>query len=359
MLLQGNPPAALHASAGSLMRWGLSADADLVYRALVAVGPQLRGELSRTLGITPRRVSAALDELRSVHAAKAVPRTLSSRRSEEAPLWAAGSLAAVTDGLLRRHYSPDPWERVRRHAALTLRVGLPAWPSGALDQPRILAGPDQVQRRIAELADAERNEHLAMNPEPAFDSATVRIASPLDRALRARGVALRTLGVPTADGDATAEHERQMARLGVQHRIADALPLKLMIFDHQTALVPIDPLNPARGALEVDDTDIVRALVTVFREQWASARRPAVLGHLDLELAPRESALIELLATGHTDTTAAARLHISSRTVRYVLRDLMDRFGAENRFQLGLALGTRGVRPTGRASNTRIGQETT
>jgi hypothetical protein len=35
----------------------------------------------------------------------------------------------------------------------------------------------------------------------------------------------------------------------------------------------------------------------------------------------------------------AAELGLSARTVAYTVHDLMTRFGATNRFQLGLALG--------------------
>jgi DNA-binding CsgD family transcriptional regulator len=60
-------------------------------------------------------------------------------------------------------------------------------------------------------------------------------------------------------------------------------------------------------------------------------------------LSAREKALVELLAAGHTDASAARRLGISPRTVSYALQSLMDRLEVENRFQLGLALGTLGV----------------
>jgi DNA-binding CsgD family transcriptional regulator len=357
MPLPGETQASIPMKVGPLTPWGLSADADLVYRTLVTTGPQLRGALSRGLGMAPRRVSAALDELISVQAALTIPRPRSGPDGD-ARLWAAAPPDSVLHRLQRRHQAPDPWERVRRHAALTSRVGLPAWPGHSRTQPRILSDGERVRSRIAELMAAERHEHLTMSPEPAFDAATVRIAAPLDLALRARGVALRTLGVPAADGNAAAEHERHLARLGVRHRIADALPLKLMIFDHRIALLPLDPLDPTRGALEVDDPDVVRGLVAIFCEHWDTAQRPAVSGHLDVDLTPREWAIIELLAAGHSDSTTAMRTRTSLRTVRYTLRSLMDRLDVDNRFQLGLALGTRGVRPTHRPSSPPTDRET-
>jgi DNA-binding CsgD family transcriptional regulator len=56
-------------------------------------------------------------------------------------------------------------------------------------------------------------------------------------------------------------------------------------------------------------------------------------------LSERETAIIQLLAAGHTDAATAAQLGLSVRTVAYTLRGLMDRYQVQNRFQLGLVLG--------------------
>ncbi|WP_327367126.1 helix-turn-helix domain-containing protein [Streptomyces sp. NBC_01217] len=53
----------------------------------------------------------------------------------------------------------------------------------------------------------------------------------------------------------------------------------------------------------------------------------------------REHKLISLLWAGHTDASAAQRIGVSPRTVTNILRSLMDRLGADNRFQLGVVLG--------------------
>ncbi|MBU3862630.1 helix-turn-helix transcriptional regulator [Streptomyces sp. 4503] len=64
---------------------------------------------------------------------------------------------------------------------------------------------------------------------------------------------------------------------------------------------------------------------------------------LHLPLNERQIKLIHLLLAGHTDASAAGRLGISPRTVTNILRGIMDRLGVDNRFQLGVALGTRMV----------------
>ena len=58
-----------------------------------------------------------------------------------------------------------------------------------------------------------------------------------------------------------------------------------------------------------------------------------------MKLTPRERAIVRMLAEGHTDATTSERLGLSARTIAYTLRGLMDRCGAQNRFQLGLMLG--------------------
>ncbi|MGW7416022.1 helix-turn-helix domain-containing protein [Streptomyces sp. NPDC054863] len=72
------------------------------------------------------------------------------------------------------------------------------------------------------------------------------------------------------------------------------------------------------------------------------AAGPAPLPQLPLD--ERQRKLISLLLAGHTDSSAAHRLGVSPRTVTNILRSLMDRLGVENRFQLGVALGSR-MRP--------------
>lgn len=321
----------------SLRRWGLSADADLVYRTLVTFGPRRLTAAARELGLSPRRVGAALEEL----AAAGVVRPPTARGSEG--MWTAVPPARALHAVRRaRQPAAPPWERARRHLAAVAGVGLDVVDGDA--GVRVLQGRERVRDRIAELMAAERTEHLAINPEPRFEQGTVAAAAPLDLAILERGVRLLSLGLPPSDGDiGGAAHTDELIDHGAQTRVRQALPLKLIVFDRRTALVPVDPLVPTRGAVEVATPGLVQALVALFFREWESARDPRRGGVPPVVLTPREKTLVELLAAGHTDASAAKRLGCSPRTVSYTLRALMDRFGVENRFQLGLALGTLGA----------------
>jgi len=68
-------------------------------------------------------------------------------------------------------------------------------------------------------------------------------------------------------------------------------------------------------------------------------------GGPEIDLSDRERELIALLARGHTDVSAAAAMRVSARTVTNIMRNLMDRFGVDNRFQLGLTLGAARAAP--------------
>ncbi len=323
-----------------LIRWGVSADADLVYRTLAEFGPRSVGELVGSLGLPPVRVRNALDELAGLGAARAGVRD--GRRPDEARVWAAAPADLVVPALRARHVEAARARFYLRQRLISIAevshlVGEPDL--ARLDAVRPLYGTARVRARLAELDEQNRHESLTVQPEPVFDAETVRAAAPLDRALAARGVQLRTLGVPAGTEDATGDHERDMIGRGMQYRELPTLPLKLMILDRTTALLPLDPGNPGKGALEVTARSAVEGFLALFLRQWEQARPPEPGAKPTMKLTPRERAIVSLLAEGHTDATTSRELGLSERTIAYTLRSLMDRYGAQNRFQLGLMLG--------------------
>ncbi|MBB5960166.1 DNA-binding CsgD family transcriptional regulator [Saccharothrix tamanrassetensis] len=323
----------------TLVRWGLSPDADLVYRTLATFGPRALPVLASDLGLPPRRVGVALEELAAVRAV-VVP-----GRSHE--VWAPAPPATVLAEVRRRRPRVvDLDEYARRHRAV---VGAVLPQVGGL-RANHLADRATTRQRIAELIAVERREHLSVNPERSFAPDAARAALPLDRRLLARGVRVRTCGVPPSDGDASCAAARELATLGWDYRERPDVPLKLMVFDRRVALLPADPLDLEAGAFEIDEPAVVGAFIALFEQLWSTARDPRRGGVPPIALTPREQAVLALLAEGHTDSSAAQQLGISRRTIAYTMRTLMDRVGVENRFQLGLALGaTRVVAPLSEA----------
>ncbi|MGI5152793.1 helix-turn-helix transcriptional regulator [Plantactinospora sp. CA-294935] len=309
-----------------LVRWGVSADADLVYRCLVTFGSRSTGGIAASLGLAVRRVRAALDELAEADLVEP------AGHGTEAVTWRAAEVDVAVTNLRRR--------ALRRAAPATevaaglLRPGM-VRPFPA----RRLPDREATRRRIAELVAVERVEHLAMNPEEVFSTDALAIAAPMDIALLRRRIRLRSLGRAPADGDRSSRHASEFARLGGEYREAPRLPHKLMIFDRRVALVAVDPNGLHRGTWEIVEPAAVESFVSLFARHWTDATDPRRNGVPEVVLTPREKAVVALLAEGHTDTSAAKELGMSTRSVTYALRSLMDRLGVENRFQLGLALG--------------------
>jgi DNA-binding CsgD family transcriptional regulator len=328
------------AAVPSLVRWGMSADADLVYRDLVTFGARTINELALDLSMPARRVQAAVDELAAGGAAS--PSTAQPDRRRRVPSWRPAPVPVLLRELRRR--TPrvvDMSEYARRHRGLLDAMA----PSKGL-RANQLADRATTRRRIAELTKVERTEQLTLSPERTFTPDAVAAALPLDRQLAARGVQLRSCGVPPPDGDASSAAAETLAALGTEYRERDEVPLKLIVFDRRVALLPVDPLDLEAGTYEIDEPAVVGALVILFEQLWSTAEDPRRDGVPPIMLSAREQVVLELLAEGHTDASAAQHLGISTRTIAYTLRALMDRLGVDNRFQLGLALGaTRAVLP--------------
>lgn len=323
----------------SLVRWGVSADADLVYRCLASFGAQRAGAVAADLGMPVRRVRAALDELVATDLVQAIREP--SAYGVDATIWRAAPVEAAVTRLRRR---------ARRRTMVASGPAAKAnGPAGRFEPgaPPFAARrlPDRAatRRRIAELVAVERCEHLAMNPEQVFSAETLAIATPLDTALLRRRVRLRSLGHPPVDGDRSARRATEFARLGGEYREATRLPHKMMIFDRRVALMAVDPLDLDRGTWEIVEPAAVETLIRVFVQHWTDATDPRRNGVPAIVLTPREKAVVRLLAEGHTDSSVAEHLGLSTRSVTYTLRALMDRLGVENRFQLGLALGAMGA----------------
>jgi DNA-binding CsgD family transcriptional regulator len=219
---------------------------------------------------------------------------------------------------------------------LDLPLSAPAL-GGRLDEyVRYLPSREATRDRYAELLRGRR-ETLTINPEQAFDAESARTGAEFDRRLIAQGTRMRILGVPPADRDTLDPEENHHP--AYQTRESLEVPLKLIVLDRAVALLPADPDCIERGYVEVGHPDVVRALADLFERRWQAADDPQVGAVSPIVLSGRERALVDLLALGHTDQTAATRLRISPRSVTNTLRHLMDRLGVDNRFQLGLALG--------------------
>ena len=311
----------------SLTRWGLSADADMIFRTLTLCGPHEVATIVSELGISRPRAHRALSDLYDAGVARIATSTGKQ-------VWIAAAVGSALERLckLRARRRPPPPSRQLSiediaQRSVNLGPGL-----------RYLASRELARQRLSVVTVAARHESLAINPEPVFDVASLQAAGPMERVLQDRGVHARVLGVQLADPTLLSPFVENSIPMLV-YRQMPSLPMKLVVVDRKTAFFPVDPSQFERGYLEIDQQTIVESLVAVFERHWDAAAEPLERLMMDFTVSPREEAVIALLVYGCTDASTANRLGISERSVSNIVRSLMDRLGVDNRFQLGVALG--------------------
>lgn len=207
-----------------------------------------------------------------------------------------------------------------------------------------LFGLDAVQAELEQLLAGAAVEVLSMVPGSAVPAATLKAAESMDEDATCR-VRSRVLYHSTVRQDPTTiAYGRWMAERGSEVRLSPSVTRRLLIVDGKTAVVPIKPNEASVGALCVREPGLIDQLTALFELIWTDAvplGMPAT-GESPSGLSPTDRHLLRLLADGLTDDAAAKRLGISARTVRRIMAELMDRLGADSRFEAGVEAARRG-----------------
>ncbi|MFJ8250830.1 LuxR family transcriptional regulator [Streptomyces sp. NPDC094466] len=204
---------------------------------------------------------------------------------------------------------------------------------------RRLPRAEDVERRLAELNRGVRMEWLTVSRGDAPLQGPGGPGASLEEGALRRGAALRAVYRESVRADPRAvRHARELGELGGRTRTTSGAPLPMVIVDRCSALVPLDPLRPHLGALEVCDPAMVAVVQQTFEQVWTAAAVwdcAAPRSGRD-ERERRDDALLDLLCGGHTDESISRRLGVSLRTERRLVADLMVRLGARSRFEAGV-----------------------
>jgi len=319
----------------------LDANAKAVYRSLLANPTMQADDIAGKLGLSEENVRSALDRLSEL--------TLLRRSLDgDSDLRPVSPEVGLHAFLQRQHADlADRYDQFVRNQAVVARL-LDEYSMLTSSVPPVnterIEGLDSVQNKIEALVQRVRTEFLAFVPGGPQRPESILASKPLDRAMIARGIVMRSIYVDSLKNDpATLEHVRWLVELGVQVRTTASLPLRLLLADRAVALVPIDPDHSAKGAIQITEPGVIAALVALFEQTWSRAIPFGANQDIDgNELSRRERELLHLLAQGATDEGAARRLGVSVRTVRRILSGLMDRLDAHSRFEAGLKAAERG-----------------
>lgn len=206
-----------------------------------------------------------------------------------------------------------------------------------------LKGLDQVRSRLEELSESVKTEVCSFTPTAAQRPDTHKAGKVANQRALERGVKIRGLYQDCFRNDPdTLAYVRWLTELGGETRTAPTLPMMMVIVDSEIALVPLDPSDSKKGALELRAKGIVSAVCALFEQVWSRATPFGQSPPVDeYGLTPQEMQLVQILAEGATDEAAGRRLGVSLRTVRRMMANIMERLEAQSRFQAGVAASRR------------------
>ncbi|ROO90402.1 hypothetical protein EDD29_8127 [Actinocorallia herbida] len=149
----------------------------------------------------------------------------------------------------------------------------------------------------------------------------------------------KLLGPRALADEADRAHLAAVRSRGAQVRVsAAALPHEVIILDRRVMIMAARevPGTPRTYTVTTSPT-LVEGTLSLFEAVWSAAGDPvAYLRAETPHFAPEDRPVLDALAAGLTDETAARRLGVSLRTYRRRVAALMTVLEAGSRFQAGL-----------------------
>ncbi|WP_165985688.1 helix-turn-helix transcriptional regulator [Streptomyces sp. YIM 98790] len=201
----------------------------------------------------------------------------------------------------------------------------------------IIEGIDHIRAVIDDLARTCSQSLDTMHPGLQSEQA-IRAALPLDVEMLARGVAIRTLLQHTAHSHpATTYYAEKITAAGAGVRSTGLLPSRMLIYDRNCAVLPLDPENTRSGVALVRDPAVLGFLMRLFEHYWERAL-PFAEDQREADPAPTgvEREVLVLMAAGKKNEAIAHHLGMSVRSVSRIVSGLMERLDASSRFQAGV-----------------------
>lgn len=313
---------------------GIPPDVEVVYRALVGSPNATPAGLADALGLPVLEVEQALATL--VEAGLAL-------RPDDALY--VGAPPAVALGALITEQRQGL--RLAEQALATLAEEHRSAVAGQTisDLIEVVSGVDAVRHRFQQVQQAADHQmrmfitapFVAVRPgentaEPAAVERGVRIRAVVER---------EALSEPGAVAEAV-----DSLRRGLELRVAEHLPIKLVLADADLALVPLETASGAEpGAVLIQRSGLLAALEALFDAVWHRAH-PLELTSLESGEATisgsetegptaSDRRILALMLAGLTDQAVASQLDLSLRSVQRRLRHLQDLAGVHSRMQLG------------------------
>lgn len=329
------------ADEGALRHFGISADAETVWRLLLTEPSLNCRELASESSLTVDRVTCALATLIEANLA---------RRSD------ARAGATVVDPVLAIGTHLARYERkiaLEAEELAELRSKLPdlalqySKSRAAIEtQPafEVVLGLDNVRRQLYFAIEQAKFELRNLDHAPAV--AGMRHARDVEIETLGRGIRDRSIFSAKAltEPGIFAEVEA-VRRLGNEIRTLPDVPTRLLSIDSDLAVVPVDPSDLSIGAIFIRTQSLVDVFVYMFDRLWAEADPIFTVDRAEDRPTHRAARVLELIAIGTKDERIARSLGVGTRTVRREVAELRTTLGVHSRAEITAAAIRRGWLP--------------
>ncbi|MBB1246108.1 response regulator transcription factor [Streptomyces durbertensis] len=208
----------------------------------------------------------------------------------------------------------------------------------------VIEGIDNIRSVIDDLARNCKSSVDVLSPGGALREEAIRSATPLDLDTLARGARIRLLLQHTArKHKPTARYAAEISAAGAQIRTTGVLPSRLLIYDDEAAVLPVDTEDTAAGVVLVRDPAVLGFLQRLFVHHWERGLEfTAEEEQNGPEPTQLERDVLLLMAAGKKNEVIAHQLGVSPRSVSRIVASLLDRLGADSRFQAGVRAAMNG-----------------
>ncbi|WP_037906909.1 LuxR C-terminal-related transcriptional regulator [Actinacidiphila yeochonensis] len=312
-----------------------------VYRALLARPEGPLRELAAGVGASSGRTRSALGRLIGLGLVRRVA------PGAYLPIGPESALTVLLNQ--RRMESEAALARVRdsiEELAREYRAGRMRGDPGSLIE--VLVGREAVNRRVDELTHSVVSHLWVLDRPPYLEWAdgapeTNESETAFTHSLLAKGADIRTVYCPQSmDRPGRFETVLRLAALGEQARMLPQLPFKLRVMDRRVALMPLIG-EVYDNLVVVHPSGLLDGLIELFEAYWERAQPllpEAVPGPVPGD---KEDRLVaRMLMAGLKDQAIGRQLGVSSRTATRRIAAVMERLGADTRFQAGAEAVRRG-----------------
>ena len=306
-----------------------------VYRYAVGHPGWTRNEASEALGLTMRRIEAAIGEL-------ADRRLLSPEAGRPDGLVAVSPDVALADLVdADERALQDLQARIssqRRELSSLLPTFLEARKSVlASTSVETLEDPHLIHRVLIDYGRDVTEKVYIAQPGQGSTADVHEESIRKDLELLENGVRRRTLyDTSLRDHVPTRRAVEAIAAGGGEFGVLPFIPLRILIFDEKLALVGRQLTREDKAALVIRDASLINIFTLLFDVAWEISESFLAPERVESPLSSLQRAIIQGLANGLSDESIARRLDINVRTCRRHIAWMLDTLRAESRFQAAL-----------------------